>query len=79
MSETIQSGGSFGSQLGNLGKKVPKHFAVPLATNNFPGLVSTLFSNAIINSKEKQVEKDLSEQEKDLLYLFQICKVLNLY
>ena len=43
------------------------NIAIPLARDSLPGLVSNLTLNAIINLKEKQVEKQLSEQEKDLL------------
>ena len=32
----IQSGGSFGSQLGNLGKKCPINVAIPSAKDNLP-------------------------------------------
>ena len=71
ISKIIQSGGSFGSWLGNLGKKAVTIIAVPLARDNLPGLVSKLTSNAINNLKEK-VENDLSEQEKDLIYLFRM-------
>ena len=52
ISKIIQSGGSFGSWLGNLGKKALTNKAIPLAKDNLPGLVSNLASNAI-NLKEK--------------------------
>ena len=47
ISKIIQSGGSFGFWLGNLGKKALKNIAIPLARDNFPGLVSNLTSSAI--------------------------------
>ena len=47
ISKIIQSGGSFGSWLGNLGKKALTNIAIPLARDNLPGLVSNLTSNAI--------------------------------
>ena len=77
ISKIIQSGGSFGSWLGNLGKKALTHVAVPLARDNLPGLVSNLILNAInknaINKFERKIiGKNLSEQEKDLLYLFRM-------
>ena len=77
ISKIIQSGGSFGSWLGNLGKKALTHIAVPLARDNLPGLVSNLTLNAInknaINKFERKIiGKNLSEQEKDLLYLFRM-------
>ena len=43
----IQSGGSFGSWLANLGKKALTNIAIPLAWDNLPGLVSNLTSNTI--------------------------------
>ena len=46
------SGGSFGSCLGNLGKKALTKIAIPLARDNLPELVSNLTSNAI-NKFEK--------------------------
>ena len=53
ISKTIPSGESFGSQLGNLGKKVEINFAIPLAGDNLLGLVNNLASNAINKSKRK--------------------------
>ena len=47
ISEIIQSGGSFGSWLGNLGKKALANIAISLARDNLPGLVSNLSSNSI--------------------------------
>ena len=58
ISKTIQSGVSFGSWLGNLGKKSLKNVAIPLVRDNLPGLVRNLTSNAINKFKEK-VEKEL--------------------
>ena len=46
ISKIIQSGGSFGSWLGNLGKKALTNIAILLARDNLPGLVSNLNSNA---------------------------------
>ena len=43
----IQSGGSFGSWLSNLGKKALTDLAIPLARENLPRLVSNLASNSI--------------------------------
>ena len=54
ISKIIQSGGSFGSWLGNLGKKVPTNIAIPLARDNLHKLVSTLASNAI-NKFERKI------------------------
>ena len=50
----IESGGSFGSWLGNLGKKALTNIAIPLARNNLPGLVRSLTSN-VINKFERKV------------------------
>ena len=54
ISKIIQSGGSFGSWLGNSGKKALTNIAVPLATDNLPGLVSKLTLNAI-NKFERKI------------------------
>ena len=53
ISQTIQSGGSFCSWLGNLGKKALIDLAIPLARDNLPRLVSNLTSNAINKFKKK--------------------------
>ena len=47
ISQKIQFGGSFGSWLGNLGKKAQTNIAIPLAKDNLPLLVSNLASNVI--------------------------------
>ena len=47
VSKTIQSGGSFGSWLANLGKKALANVAIPLARDNLPGLVGNLTSKVI--------------------------------
>ena len=39
ISKIIQSGGSFGSGLGNLGEKTLTNIAIPLARDNLSGLV----------------------------------------
>ena len=54
ISKIIQSGGSFGYWLGNLGKKALTIITIPLARDNLPGLVSNLTSNAI-NKIERKV------------------------
>ena len=46
ISEVIQSGGSFGSWLADLGKKTLANIAIPLAWGNLPGLVSNVTSSA---------------------------------
>ena len=47
MPKIIQSGGCFGSGIGNLGKKTLANIAIPLAWDNWPGLVSNLTSSPI--------------------------------
>ena len=47
ISKIIQSGISFGSSLGNLGKKALKIVSIPLAVDILPGLVSNLTSSAM--------------------------------
>ena len=42
ISKIIQSGGSFRSWLGNVGKKALTTIAIPLAIDNLSGLVSNL-------------------------------------
>ena len=46
--------------------------ATDSARDNLPGLVSKLESNAKNKFEKKIVEKGLSEQEKDLIYLFRM-------
>ena len=57
ISKIIQSGGSFGSWLGNLGKKALTNIAIPSTTDNLPGLVSNLTSSAINKFDRKISEK----------------------
>ena len=52
ISKVIQSGGSFASCLGYLGKKAITDLAIPLARDILPGIGSNLASNAI-NKFEK--------------------------
>ena len=53
VSKVIQSGGSSGSLLGNLGKKVLTNIAIFLTRNNLPGFVSNLTSNAVNKTERK--------------------------
>ena len=53
ISKIIQSGGSFGSWLGNLGKKALTNIAIPLARDNLTGLVRNLTSSAINKFNKK--------------------------
>ena len=72
ISKIIQSGGSFGSWLANVGKKALTSVAIPLARDNLYGLVRSLTSSAINKFDRKISGKELPEQEKGLLYLFQL-------
>ena len=67
ITKAIQSGGSFGSWLANLGKKTLTKVAIPLARDNLPGFVA---SNAINKFEKNLLEKELWEQKKDLIHLF---------
>ena len=42
ISKIIESDGSFGSWLANLGKKAPTNVAIPLVRDNLPGLISNM-------------------------------------
>ena len=72
VSKIIQSGGSVGSWLANFGKKALTNVAITLARDNLLGLVSNLSSNAMNRLERKITWKGASEQEKDLIYLFQM-------
>ena len=50
----IQSAGSFGSWLGNLGKKALTNIAIPLARDNSSGFLSNLTPN-VINKLERKI------------------------
>ena len=85
ISKIIQSGGSFGSWLGNLGKKALANIAIPLARDNLPGLVSNLTSNAINKFERKISEKGavrvgkrftLFISDKDMNDIIKIIKAL---
>ena len=53
ISKITQSGGSFGSWLGNLGRRLLLNFAIPLARDNLPALVCNLASNSINRFERK--------------------------
>ena len=85
ISKIIQSGGSFGSWLGNLGKKVIRDLAIPLARDNLPGLVSNLATNAINKFKRKISEKGAVRAAKGFTlfisnkHLNDIIKIIELF
>ena len=56
ISKIIQPGGSFGSCLGNLGKKGLTNIAITLEIDNLPGLESNLTSN-VINKFERKISR----------------------
>ena len=56
ISKIIQYGGSFGSWLGNLGKKTLANIETPFDRDNLPLLVKNLTSNAI-NKFQIKMEK----------------------
>ena len=64
ISKITQSGGSYGSSLGNLGKKTLQNIAILLARDNLPGLVSNLTSNAINKLEWKIREKEAIRARK---------------
>ena len=66
----IQSGGSLGSWLTNLRKKVQTN-VIPLARDNLPGLVSNLTSNAINKFDRKISGKEAVRAGKGF-YLFRM-------
>ena len=55
ISKIIQSCGSFGSLLDNLGSKALKNIYIHLARENLPGSVSNLTSNAINKIERKRI------------------------
>ena len=58
ISKTIQSGGSLGSWLGNLGKKALINDATPFIRYNLPGLVNNITSTTI-----NKFEREMSRKE----------------
>ena len=64
MFKIVQSGGTFSSWLGNLGKKALTNIAIPLARDNLPGLVSNLTSNATTKVERKISGKGAVRAEK---------------
>ena len=69
ISKIIQSGGSFGSWLGNLGKKALTDLAIPLTRDNLPGFASNLVSN-IINKSERKISRKRAVKEGKRFTLF---------
>ena len=64
ISKIIQLSGSFGSWLGNLGKKALTNIAIPLSRDNLPGLRRNLTSNAM-NEFERKIRGKEAVRAKD--------------
>ena len=69
-SKIIQSGGYFGSWLGNLGKKALTNIAISLAGDNVPRLVSNLTSNAINKFEKKSKWKKSYQSRKRTYFIY---------
>ena len=65
ISKITQSRGSFGSWLGNLGKKALTNIAIILARENLSGLISNLISNAINKFERKIGGNGAARAEKE--------------
>ena len=74
ISKVIQSGGSFGSWLGNVRKKALTNVAFPLAGENLSGLVSNLVSNAL--SKFEKKWKRSCQSRKRIYFWMKIWIIL---
>ena len=68
ISKIIQSSGSFGSWLDNLGKTALTNIAILLARDNLPGLESTLTSNAINKFERKICGKEAVKAGKEFTF-----------
>ena len=66
ISKTIQSGGSFGSLLGNLGKKALTNDATPFTRYNLPGLVNNITSTTINKFEREMSRKEAARPGKGL-------------
>ena len=76
ISKIIPSGGSFGSWLGNLGKKLLTNIAISLRRVYLPELVSNLTSNAINKFERKISGKGAVRAGKGFtLFISKICKI----
>ena len=76
ISKIIQSGGSFGSWLGNLGKKALANIGMPLIGDNLPGLVTNLTSNAI-NKSERKITRKGAFRAVKRFHLFILNEYMN--
>ena len=71
ISKLIQSGGSFGSWLGNFGKNALANIAIPLASDNLPGSLSNLTSNATTKIEKKNKWKRSYQSRKRVYFNFE--------
>ena len=72
----LQSSGSFGSWLGIVGKKALKNFAIPLARDSLPGLVSNLTSN-VISKFERNISGKVAVRARKGFILFILNEDIN--
>ena len=70
ISQIIQSGGSFGSWLANLGRKALTNVAIPLPRVNLSRLVNNLTLNAINKFERKISGKGTARAGKGFTLLF---------
>ena len=70
ISEITQLGGSFGSWLGNLGKKTKTDLAIPLAGDDLSGLVSNLTSNRINKFERTTSGKEALGERKRIYFIY---------
>ena len=66
----IQSNGSFGSLLGNLGKKTSTNIDIHLVRDNLAGLVNNLTSNAIIKFERKNKWKRSYQSRREIYFIY---------
>ena len=76
ISKIIQSGGSFRSCLGNLGKKALTDVVIPVARDNLPRLVSKLTSNTINKFESKISGKGAVRAGKGFTLFIKVIKSL---
>ena len=70
MSKITESGGILANLISNLGKKSLLEYVDPLPKDILPQLKTRITSPVIL--KERYVDEEPQEQEKDSLYSFQI-------
>ena len=70
MSKIIESGGILANLISNLGKKSLLEYVDPLPKDILPQLKTKITSPVIL--KERYVDEEPQEQEKDSLYSFHI-------